>query len=45
MKTHSDIKAYECNLCDSAFTQESYLKKHMVTHNGERNFKCSQYDT
>ena len=37
-------KKYECPMCARKFKQAFHVKRHMVTHTGERNFKCKICD-
>ena len=32
LKLHSDVKCYQCALCDRVFTRSSDLKKHKFFH-------------
>lgn len=40
MKTHSNVKTYVCEICNSVFTQKSQFNVHMRMHTGERPFQC-----
>ncbi|KRT84747.1 zinc finger protein, partial [Oryctes borbonicus] len=33
-------RPYKCHKCNAAFMKPAHVKRHMVTHSGERNFKC-----
>ena len=35
-------KTFSCTQCESSCTRVSYLKKHMLTHSGEKPFRCDQ---
>ncbi|GFT27003.1 zinc finger protein 99 [Trichonephila clavipes] len=39
-----DAKSLYCTICDKHFNQSSSLKRHMVSHSGERPFDCEQCD-
>lgn len=38
MQTHAGEKAYSCEVCKSAFSQNALLKNHMQIHAGEKSF-------
>ncbi|XP_073840798.1 uncharacterized protein isoform X2 [Musca autumnalis] len=40
MKTHTNIKAHVCEICNSMFSQKSQYNVHMRMHTGERPFPC-----
>ena len=44
MKTHTGEVTNECNQCDFASSQASYLKVCLKTHSGEKSNKCNQCD-
>ncbi|GJQ71737.1 hypothetical protein Trydic_g11430 [Trypoxylus dichotomus] len=33
-------RPYKCHKCNAAFMKPAHVKRHMLTHSGERNFKC-----
>ncbi|KAF8764319.1 zinc finger protein 430-like [Argiope bruennichi] len=39
-----DSKSLYCTICDKHFNQSSSLKRHMVSHSGERPFCCEECD-
>ncbi|KAG8192733.1 hypothetical protein JTE90_009755 [Oedothorax gibbosus] len=39
-----ESKSLYCSVCDKHFNQSSSLKRHMVSHSGERPFNCDQCD-
>nr|CAI5852061.1 unnamed protein product [Callosobruchus analis] len=43
MLTHTREKTYKCahSYCDKQFHQKSGLNNHILTHTGERPFKCT----
>lgn len=40
MRTHTNEKPYECNICQSRFSLNCNLKRHMMIHTGEKPYKC-----
>ncbi|XP_055603705.1 zinc finger protein 436-like [Uranotaenia lowii] len=34
----------KCNYCDKVFKRATHLKRHILTHTGEKNFKCDACD-
>ena len=40
MGTHSEPK-FECEICKMKFTQHVNMTKHLLTHNGPKNFACT----
>lgn len=41
-RTHSNYKAFECNICQKKFTQVSNLNLHVRTHTKEKPFACER---
>lgn len=39
---HSDVKKFNCLLCDRAFARKNYLQLHMAVHTGEKNYECDE---
>lgn len=33
-------RQFRCSLCDAAFKKSMHLKRHHLTHTGEKKFKC-----
>lgn len=33
-------RPFKCHLCNAAFTKPVHVKRHMLTHTGEKKFKC-----
>lgn len=42
LRTHSNYKAFECNICQKKFTQVSNLNLHVRTHTKEKPFACER---
>lgn len=40
MKTHTNVKTYICDICNSLFSKKSQYNVHMRMHTGERPFQC-----
>ena len=40
MQPLSDIKTFDCGICDHSFTDKTNYDKHMKTHTGKYRFKC-----
>ncbi|XP_059485053.1 zinc finger protein GLIS2 homolog [Neocloeon triangulifer] len=41
VRTHTNEKPYQCNLCFKAFSRTENLKNHIRTHTGAKPFLCS----
>ena len=41
---NDDKKKYKCHVCDRAFLQQEFLRRHLLTHSGESPFKCEWCD-
>ena len=41
-KGRSKERPYECEICQAAFTQTVYLKRHLRTHSDEKPWKCEE---
>ncbi|XP_065575504.1 zinc finger protein 62-like isoform X2 [Artemia franciscana] len=42
VRSHGQIKPWECDSCHKKFTTKYFLKKHKRLHTGEAPFKCTQ---
>ena len=40
MQAHCEKKIYSCQVCGSAFSKGSNLKRHMKKHTGEKPYSC-----
>ena len=41
MMDHSALRPYKCETCGKGFKEQQKLRRHRVTHTGEKNHKCS----
>jgi len=40
LKTHSEIKAFECSVCGSKYKDKGYYLKHLNSHHNQKPFQC-----
>ena len=40
MRTHTNERPYECDVCDNAFRESAALKTHMRMHTNEKPYEC-----
>lgn len=41
-KTHSDLRAHKCHVCNKGFIKASMLQQHLNIHTGFRPYKCTE---
>ena len=44
MRTHTNEKPYECDVCEKRFSDSGNLKKHMRIHTNEKPYECDVCD-
>lgn len=42
VSAHSEVRPYQCNICEKSFARKEYLQLHLVTHGGPKDFKCDK---
>ena len=40
LRNHSDVNSHHCEVCYKGFTTPSSVKRHMLTHSGDKPYAC-----
>ncbi|XP_039148823.1 zinc finger protein 705D-like [Drosophila simulans] len=43
LRGHSGQRPFTCNICKKSFTQRRNMKRHKMTHTGEKTFRCQRW--
>ena len=42
LRTHTEVKPYDCDHCCKSFSRSDVLQTHLRTHTGDKPYKCEE---